>query len=325
MHAEAIERIRAQRRALAAQWTRQVAATPGVSASWQDHERLDRYMLTGIEALMEAIATDRVEPFAEFSARLSQEAFALQIPVHEVIRALLHVKPLLLEFLLAPGPSSTVDVATVQWLDRLISAGILEGIRRHEHQRDRRAITTQEQLEGLRDRLRRQVVADAVTGLHNANYFAIAVRREVRRSRRFARMFTLGLIALDQEDEIRESWGDEGERAVTLQVADILTRATRQVDVRASLGDGRFGLILPETALEGAFVLAERIRQAVERCALAPPDHPYPMTHTVSIGLACFPQDAEEDRGLLARLEEALARARGGRNTTIAAVSAENH
>lgn len=323
MQAAAIERIRSQRRILAAQWTRRVAASPGISLWWQDVERLDRHMMTGIEALVEAISTDRVEPFAEFSARLSQEAFALQIPVHEVIRALLDVKPLLLELLLEP-PSPMLDVATLQWLDRLMSAGILEGIRRHERQRDRRTVAAQEQVEELRERLRRQVVIDSLTGLFNANYFPIAVRRELRRSRRFDRVFALGLLALDQDDEVRESWGDDGLRAVTLQLADILTHATRQVDLRASLGGGRFGLILPETPLEGAFVLAERVRQAVERCAFALPDHPYPMTQTISIGLACFPHDADDDRGLLARLEEALARARGGRNTTVAAVSAQN-
>lgn len=324
MHEGAIERIRAQRRALAAHWARQIAENPAVSASWGGQARLDPHMVSGIGALVEAITTDRVEPFADFAARLAQEAFALQVPVHEVIRVLLHVKPLLLELLADPA-LPPVDVETVRWLDRLISAGILEGIRRHEHQRDRRVIATQQQLEGLRDRLRRQMVVDGVTGLHNANYFAIAVRREVRRSRRFNRTFTLGLVALDQDDEIRESWGDEGLRAVTLHLADILTRATRQVDLRATLGSGRFGLILPETPLEGAFLLAERVRQAVEGGAFALPDHPYPMTPTVSIGLACFPMDAEDDRGLLARLEEALARARGGRNTTVAAVSPQHH
>lgn len=322
MHAAAIERIRSQRRVLAAQWARQVAATPGISLWWQDHERLDRHMQHGIEALVDSIGTNRIEPFAEFSARLSQEAFALQTPVHEVIRALLHVKPLLLELL--PAPDEAPDLGAVQWLDRLISAGILEGIRRHEHQRDRRVIAAQEQLEMLRDRLRREVVVDLVTGLHNANYFAVAVRREVRRSRRFNRVFILGLVALDQDDEIREAWGDEGMRVVTLQIADVLTRVTRQVDLRASLGGGRFGLILPETVLEGAFVLAERIRLGVEQCSSAVADHRYPMTQTVSIGLTSFPQDAEDDRGLLARLEEALARARGGRNATVAAVSAED-
>jgi diguanylate cyclase (GGDEF)-like protein len=321
MHAAAIERIRTQRRTLAVQWARQIADNPGVSTAWRDPDRLNKHIHNGVECLLEAITTDRVEPFAEFAAKLSQEAFALQVPVHDVIRVLMSIKPLLLELLQDPTAEPPFDLATLQWLDRLISSGILEGIRRHEHQRERRAVTSQEQLEGLRDRLRRQVVVDTATGLHNANYFAIAVRREVRRSRRFNRTFTLGLVALDEDDEVQEAWGDETVRGLTLRIAEILVRATRQVDLRASLGGGRFGLILPETPLEGAVVLAERIRQAVEQCNFAPPDLPYPMTQTVSVGLACFPQDAEDDRGLLARLEEALARARGGRNTTVAAAS----
>ncbi len=324
MHEAAINRIRTQRRTLAAQWARLIAESPEVNASWRSQGLLDRHVTSGVAAVVEAIAADRVEPFAEFAARLAQDAFALQVPLHEVIRALLHVKPLLLELLADPTPPP-VDVETIRWLDRLISAGILEGIRRHEHQRDRRVITTQQQLEGLRDRLRRQIVVDGVTGLHNATYFATAVRREVRRSRRFDRTFTLGLVALDQDDEIRESWGDEGLRAVTVHIAGILTHTTRQVDLRATLGSGRFGLILPETPLEAAFILAERVRQAVEDRAFALPNHTYPMTQTVSVGLACFPHDAEDDRGLLARLEEALARARGGRNTTVAAASPQHH
>ena len=123
---------------------------------------------------------------------------------------------------------------------------------------------------------------------------------------------------------VRESSGDEGLRAVTITLAGILTRSTRQVDVRAALGDVRFGLILPETPMEGALVLAERIRVAVEQHAFILPDRPSPLARTVSIGLAGFPRDAEDDRGLLARLHDALARARGGGNTTVTAVSAPN-
>ncbi|HET8678657.1 MAG TPA: diguanylate cyclase, partial [bacterium] len=311
MHDAVIERIRTHRRTLAAQWARQIAGGPGVSASWGGQARLHPHMQNGVAALVESIITDRVEPFAEFSARLAQEAFALQVPLDELIRGLLYIKPLVLELVADPS-MSPADVEGVRWLDRLISAGILEGIRRHEYQRDRRVLATQQQLESLRDRLRRQVLIDTSTGLHSSNYFAIAVRREVRRSRRFNRTFTLGLVAVDQEDEIREAWGEEGLHAVTLHVAGILTRATRQVDLRATLGSGRFGLILPETALEGAVILAERVRQTVETDAFVMSEQHYPMTQTVSIGLACFPQDAEDDRGLLARLEEALARARGG-------------
>ncbi len=324
MHPALIERIRTHRRILASRWSASIIDAPGASPWWHDAERTDRFTLSGIEALIEAASSGSADLFVAFASRLSQEAFALQVPPNEVIRAILVGKAVITEFLTEPDTSPVLDVASAQSLDRLVSAGLLESIRRHERQRERRLMTAQEQLEELRDRLRRQVVVDPPTGLYNANYFSIAVRREVRRSQRFGRVFSLAVVALDQDDEIRESWGDEGLRAVTITLADILTRSTRQVDLRAALGGARFGLILPETPMEGAFVLAERIRVAAEQHAFTLPDHPFPLTQTVSIGLASFPRDAEDDRGLLTRLEEALARARAGGNTTVAAVPAQN-
>jgi diguanylate cyclase (GGDEF)-like protein len=144
------------------------------------------------------------------------------------------------------------------------------------------------------------------------------------RGKRFSRVFTIGLVSIDQDDEIRESLGEEGLRAVAIQLADILTRATRTVDFRAALGGGRFGVILPETDMEGAFVVAERLRHAVEQSAFALPEQPFPLTQTVSIGLACYPRDGDEDQALLARAEEALARARTGKNTTVVAATAQD-
>ncbi|MDR7521022.1 MAG: GGDEF domain-containing protein [Armatimonadota bacterium] len=324
MPSDAVERIRMHRRILGARWVQHVAHIPRASPMWRDVARMDRHMLAGMDALVDAATTGQVEAFGEFAGRLSQEAFALQVPLDEVIRALLQIKPVILDFLEEGTAGRRLDVETVQLLNRLISVGVLEAIRRHERHRDRRALALQEQIDELRERLRRQVLVDPVTGLFNANSFAAAVRREVLRSRRFARTFTVGLVALDQEDELREALGEDGLRAVAIQLADSLTRSTRQVDVRAALGGGRFGLILPETSIDGAFVLAERLRQAIERSAFALPDHPYPMTQTVSIGLACFPRDGEDDQALLARAEEALARARAGRNTTVAAATAQD-
>jgi diguanylate cyclase (GGDEF)-like protein len=322
MHTALIERIRTHRRILTSRWSKALKEAPGANPWWQDTERTDRLLFAGLEALIEAVSSGNDELFVAFASRLSQEAFALQVPPNVVIRAILTGKVIVTEFLTEPDSSPGLDVATVQSLDRVVSAGILEGIRRHERQRERRLLTAQEQLEQLRDRLRRQVVVDPATGLYNANYYSIAVRREVRRSQRFGRVFSLALVAPDKDDGVREAWGDEGLRAVSITLADILTRCTRQVDLRAALGGVRFGLILPETPMEGAFVLAERIRVAVEQQAFTLPDHPSPVTQTVSIGLASFPRDAEDDRGMLSRLEEALARARGGGNTTVAAASA---
>ncbi len=323
METDAFERIRTHRRLLATQWARHITDIPRSSPLWRDGQRIDRHVVAGMDALVEAGASGRVEPFVEFAGRLSQEAFALQIPLDEIIRALLLVKPVTLDFLAEGSVTASGHVETAQLLNRLVSVAILEAIRRHERQRDRRAVAAQEQIDELRERLRRQVLVDSLTGLFNANYLSIAVRRETLRSRRFGRTFTIGLVSLDQDDEIREALGEDGLRAVTIRLADILTHATRQVDFRASLGGGRFGIILPETSLEGAFVLAERLRQAVERSPIALPDHPSPLTQTVSIGLACFPRDGEDDQTLLARAEEALARARAGKNTTVVAATVQ--
>ncbi|MDR7556497.1 MAG: diguanylate cyclase [Armatimonadota bacterium] len=324
MAAAVLERVQIHRRELAARWAQRIAATPGLAAWWHDPERLQRLTLAGIDALCQALIATRPQPFAEFAARLSQEAFAFGVPLHDVVRVVLEVRPVVLAFLAeapaAPGP----DLEIHRQLDQVTAAAVLEGIRGHERQRDRRAVTVQRQLEELRARLRQQVVIDPATGLFNSTYFGIMLRREVRRCRRFDREFTAALLALDQEDEIRDAWGDEGLRLVVVQVAETLRRVTRQVDVRAALGPARFGLILPETSLEGGLIVAERVRMAVEQHPFTVPQEPLPVTHTVSIGLAAFPQDADDDQSLLQRLEEALAVARASRNATVAAASARH-
>ena len=276
MHTALIERIRTHRRILTSRWSKALKEAPGANPWWQDTERTDRLLFAGLEALIEAVSSGNDELFVAFASRLSQEAFALQVPPNVVIRAILTGKVIVTEFLTEPDSSPGLDVATVQSLDRVVSAGILEGIRRHERQRERRLLTAQEQLEQLRDRLRRQVVVDPATGLYNANYYSIAVRREVRRSQRFGRVFSLALVAPDKDDGVREAWGDEGLRAVSITLADILTRCTRQVDLRAALGGVRFGLILPETPMEGAFVLAERIRSRGRTASVHAPRSPIP-------------------------------------------------
>lgn len=321
MDRQVIERVRTSQRQLASRWTAQVAGTSGVSGWWHDRARADRLLLAGVEALGDALATEHVDPFAEYAARLSQEAFAVDTPLHEVIRVVLQLKPLVLEAVIESSPGPQPDETVLDFLDRVFSAAVLGAVRRYEQQRQRRVTAAQEQVEALRDRLRRHVIVDPHTGLYNANHFPIAVRREVRRSRRFGRVFTLALVCIDQDDVIRETWGDDAVRAVSLQLAEILIRMTRQVDVRATLGAGRFGLILPETAMDGAVIVAERIRRAVESATVAFPDPSHRMTHTVSIGLACFPQDGEDDAGLFLKVEDTLARIRADRDTTIAGVS----
>ncbi len=322
MTPQALDRIRTYGRPLASRWAEHAARIPRNSPFWQDETRMNQHLLAGLEALVESGAVGRADPFVQFAGRLSQEAFAMEVPLDEVMRVLLGVKPIVLDALTEHPTAPALDVGAIEFLNRLLSLGVLEVIRRYERQRDRRTLAVQEQIEELRGRLRHQVLVDPVTGMFNANAFALAAHREVLRSRRFGRMFTIGLVALDQDDEVREAAGEERLRAVTTQIAGILLHSTRQVDFRAALGGGRFGVILPETATDGALIVAERLRTAVEQATVVLPEQPHPITHTVSIGLACFPHDGEDDLTLLQRAEEALARARAGRNATAAAATA---
>jgi len=277
-----------------------------------------------MDALAEAAAAGQVEPFIEFAGRFSGEALALETPLEEVIRALLEAKPTVLDLLSSDPAAGDQDPDVVNFLNRLISSGILEVIQRYERQWSRRGLAVQGHLDELRERARHQIIVDSQTGLFKATHFATAAERELTRSRRFKRSFAVALVAVDQEEEIGDTLGSEADRALTVHLANILTNETRVVDLRAALGSGRFGLILPEASLEGAFALAERIRGSVERTLFVPPGHPYPLTLTVSIGLACYPQDADNSQELLERAEEALARARAGQNTTVAAASAHD-
>lgn len=324
MNPASLEMVRTRRRMLAARWALNLISATMRGKMWQDQERMERHAQTGMDALVEAAAAGGVEPFVEFSGRFSREAYALETPLEEVVRAILEVKPVVIGFLTSTLPAGDQDPEVVQFFDRLVSSGIIEAIQTYERQRSRRGLVMQGHLEELRERARREIIVDQTTGLFNATYFKAAVQHEVMRSRRFKRIFALGLVAVDQIEEIGDTLGSEALRSLAVHLANVLTHETRVVDLRAALGPGRFGLILPETSLEGALAVAERVRRSVERTLFVPPGHPFPITQTVSIGLACYPEDADTEQDLTERAEEALARAWAGQNTTVAASSARD-
>jgi diguanylate cyclase (GGDEF)-like protein len=323
MPSNALDHIRNHRRTLSARWAERLVRSRG-GQTWRDPHRLERATQQGMDAFVDAAVSERTNGFVDFAARFSHEAFAHHVPLDAVTHALLEAKPLMLA-ILDEGPHAPgLDPDAVQFIDHVVSEGLVEAIRQHERQRERRALALQEQVEELREQLRRQDIVDQHTELYNANYFSVAVRQEVLRSRRFARTFAIGLIALDQHEEIRDALGDDGTRRAMPELARILAATTRQVDVRAYLGGGRFGIILPETTLGGAFTLAERARHAVEAEVFPDRGHPTLRTHTISTGLAAYPRDGDDDQALLARAEEALARARAGRNTTVTASTTQD-
>ncbi|MGE0080228.1 MAG: diguanylate cyclase [Thiohalomonadaceae bacterium] len=124
---------------------------------------------------------------------------------------------------------------------------------------------------------------DELTGLHNRRHFFPEARAAVDRALRYGHPFSVLLIDVDHFKQINDTLGHAAGDGVLRDVAALLLAQVRESDVLARFGGEEFVLALPETELEGARALAERIRLAVRSEALCP------RALTVSIGIAHRP------------------------------------
>ena len=151
--------------------------------------------------------------------------------------------------------------------------------------------------------------ADSLTGLFNHGIFQIALDREIKRSDRHGGPLTLALIDLDSFADYNKRHGSvEGDR-VLREIAGIIMKNIRQIDLAARYSGDVLAIILPKSEIPSALVAIERIRKAVETLSDGAP--------TVSVGLASYPNDATESENLIKKSQEALVQAKiRGKNRT---------
>jgi len=169
-------------------------------------------------------------------------------------------------------------------------------------------------LEGLRlaTGAEQAAVTDSLTGVYGVRYLKTALRREVRRARRYDQELSLVLVDVDRLKLIGESIGPAKGGLLLKELATTLAGQVRSFDVLARCGDDAFMLILPQTGREGAAEVAERIRATVEHHAFAAETG---TGVTVSAGVASFPTDASAMQDLVAAVQRALKLAKQrGRN-----------
>ena len=149
------------------------------------------------------------------------------------------------------------------------------------------------------------------TGLFNMRHFQAALDQELARASRFERPLGLFMIDVDHLRQINNVHGHVGgDRALSL-VAGNLREATRDYDVAARFGGDEFCVLLPETGVEAALAVAERIRGGVERAGEAAG-----FGTTVSVGVAAVTGGTFTGDELLALADRAAYRAKySGRNT----------
>ena len=162
-----------------------------------------------------------------------------------------------------------------------------------------------EQLAASEVRYRDLSERDPLTGIGNYRMLVNRVPRELRRHARYGR--PLGLIAMDLDhfkrvnDVLGHQRGDE----LLREVADTLTDAVRVHDIVVRQGGDEFAVIAPETNVEEALQLAERLREKV--AALSAESYAIGAT----IGCSHYPEDADSLEGLLSVADERLRVAKG--------------
>jgi diguanylate cyclase (GGDEF)-like protein len=152
-------------------------------------------------------------------------------------------------------------------------------------------------------------LTDSLTGIYNRRYFDLFLANEVDRSHRFHHSLGVMMIDIDFYQDYNDSFGHPaGDKALQF-VARCLQRERRSADVVARIGGEEFALILPETDVEGASNVAEKIRVVISSSS----ELKRPLT--VSIGISILQTTQIETDVIIQQADEALYEAkRKGRN-----------
>ena len=152
-------------------------------------------------------------------------------------------------------------------------------------------------------------LTDSLTGLQNRRYFDIALKNEVDRSRRFNRGLAVMMIDIDHFKEYNDTFGHPAGDEALKYVSACLLNNRRKADVVARVGGEEFAVILPETNLDGALDVANRIRMAVAG------ESEFKRQLTVSVGITELSEAEYSIESLIQQADEALYKAKHtGRN-----------
>lgn len=170
----------------------------------------------------------------------------------------------------------------------------------------------------LHDQVKRQAVTDELTGLFNHRRFQEVIAIEVAAAQRFGQPLGLLMIDIDDFKQVNDGYGHQQGDIVLRAVAQILRDNSREIDEPARYGGEEMAVALPQTDLDGAFTIAERVRTAVEALVVRRLDGGGDLHVTVSCGVAA--SSSKEKDALVAAADVALYTAkRTGKNRTVRA------
>lgn len=176
----------------------------------------------------------------------------------------------------------------------------------------------------FQQQIHRLIGHDELTGLLSSKSFFTELRREAARAEELSHPFCVLMMDLDHFKAVNDNYGHLVGNRTLQDVGVIIKSALRSGDVAARFGGEEFAAFMLDADYLQGLVAAERVRRGIEQAvfsAAVEAAHPTAARFhlTVSIGVACFPDDARDPIRLVELADSALYRAkRNGRNVTCA-------
>ena len=176
--------------------------------------------------------------------------------------------------------------------------------------------TGKQQLKKANEQLALLSRTDSLTQLNNRGYWEESVLQEFRRLQRTRADAGLVIFDIDHFKRVNDSYGHPTGDEVIRSVARILQETIRSTDIAGRYGGEEFGLVLVETGADGAMVLTERLRTAIEATTAVHEDHR--VQFTVSLGVAQWDAELVSHEQWIDCADQALYEAKdSGRNQVV--------
>jgi diguanylate cyclase (GGDEF)-like protein/PAS domain S-box-containing protein len=162
--------------------------------------------------------------------------------------------------------------------------------------------------------VQQSAITDELTGVYNRRGVLELGRREIERARRYARDLTILMIDIDHFKDVNDNFSHAAGDQVLVEITRRWRETLREVDLLGRIGGDEFCILLPETDLDAAMQVAERLRHGISSRPFETENGMIPLT--VSIGVAAVEKEIADLQEMLSRADNAMYSAKkGGRNT----------
>jgi two-component system cell cycle response regulator len=187
-------------------------------------------------------------------------------------------------------------------------------------------VRTQLRKKRYADRLRHNVqlslemaITDQLTGLHNRRYMGRHLDNLVANAKKSGKPLAFVIMDIDFFKAVNDTHGHDIGDEVLKEFAGRIAANTRGIDLACRYGGEEFVVVMPDTDLDFACSVSERLRKSIETTPIAISRDPGKLNITISIGIACSEGNDDSADALLHRADQALYRAkRSGRNKVVA-------